>query len=389
MAERLPDRADAWFELGDAQLHEGAVVELDSSIDRAKQSFGRALALDSSFALAIEHLLFIAYDKDDTSAVRGLTKLYLAHDSLGDRSDFYRWRSAVALGDSTAVAQLRARFPSMSDQAIRFIISSAQEDGVGVADAMLADSLLQARAATEVERHSAQGVHGILALNLGRPTAPPLPGAYVPVDNAVFADGDTMLALPAVREIRARPKPPVGTLSYSQWELAAWDLMHGNVGTAAEFSRRFRAHAPPVLNESGYDDDVILAPGLLDAWAAVITRSASAGPLLNRLDSLLATGPRSNLVDGGNLILGRLFISLGQPERALRALQRVNHYLQSPYGSNTVRLARARAAAAAGQKEEAIGSYQVYLALRTNPDPRLLPQRDSARAELKALVNGK
>ena len=387
LAERLPDRADAWFELGDTQLHGGALVELDSSIDRAKQSFGRALALDSSFALAIEHLLFIAYDRD-TSAVRGLMALYLDHDSLGDRSDFYRWRSAVALGDSTAVVQQRARFPAMSDQAIRFIIASAQEDGVGVSDAVLADSALQARAATEAERRAVQRVHAILMLNLGRPTAPPAPGAYVPVDNALFADGDSMLALPAVREIRARPKTADGELSYHQWELAAWDLMHGDVSTAAQFVAGFRTHGPPELHY-GNEDDAILAPGLLEAWAAVTTRSASAEPLLHRLDSLLATGPRSNLVDSGNLILGRLFMALGQPERALRALRRVLHHVGGPYGTNTVRLARARAAAAAGQKEEAIRSYQVYLALRTNPDPRLVPQRDSARAELKALVGGK
>ena len=124
---RLPDRADAWFELGDVQLHSGALVDLDSSIDLAKQSFGRALALDSSFALPIDHLLFIAYSRRDTSAVRQLSVLYLAHDSLGDRSGFYRWRSALALGDSAGVARQRAQFSVLSNQSIRFIIASAQE----------------------------------------------------------------------------------------------------------------------------------------------------------------------------------------------------------------------------------------------------------------------
>jgi len=387
-AQRLPDRADAWFELGDMQLHGGALVDLDSAFDLAKQSFNRALALDSSFALPIDHLLLIAYSRSDTSAVRRLTALYLVHDSLGDRSAFYRWRSALALGDSASVARQRSQFPSSSRQALVRIIASAQEDGVGVGDAVLADSVSRARAATERERRSAQLVHGILMLNLGRTTAPPFPGLIVPIDNALFSDGDTMLALPGVREIRGRLRTAHPPTWLEQWELACWDMMHGDFRTAREIAADFRAHVPPELREDGLGDDVILAPGLLDAWAGVHAHSANAELLLRQLDSLAATGPSTNFSESAAILLGRLFSALGQPERALRALRRVDHFGQNPYASNTIRLARARAAVAAGQKEEAIASYRIYLALRANPEPRLVPQRDSARAELAGLVGG-
>ncbi len=384
-ARRLPDRADAWFELGDMQLHAGGQVDLDSAFDLAKQSFSRALALDSSFALPIDHLLLIAYSRSDTSAVRRLTALYLVHDSLGDRSAFYRWRSALALGDSASVARLRPQFPALSDQSLRFIIASAQEDGVGVGDAVLADSVLRSRAASEPERQSVQLVHGILMLNLGRSTAPPIGGLGVPIDNALFSDGDTLLALPAVREIRARLKTPHPPVWYHRWELACWDLMHGDSTTARAFVADFRAHVAPDLRANG-DDDAILAPGLLDAWTETHTHSAKAEPLLRQLDSLFGTGPISDYREEDAILLGRLFSALGQPEQALRALRRVDHFLQWPYASNTTRLARARAAVAAGRKEEAIQSYRIYLALRSDPDPRLVPQRDSARAELAGLL---
>lgn len=387
-AQRLPDRADAWFELGDLQLHSGALVDLDCAIDLARRSFSRALALDSSFALPIDHLLFIAYSQQDTAAVRRLTTLYLAHDSLGDRSAFYRWRSAIALGDSAGVARLRARFPALPDQAIKFVIASAQEDGVGIGDALLADSVLRSRAATEAERHSVQVLHGILMLNLGRPTAPPLDGAFVPIDNALFSDGDTMLALESVREIRARLKTAHPPAWNEQWELACWDMMHGDFSTARGIAADFRAHVPPELRAPGVTDDTLLAPGILEAWSEVHAHSAKAAPLLRQLDSLLGSGPATEYGEAHAILLGRLFSELGQPERALRALRRVSHFLQFPYATNTIRLARARAAVAAGQKEEAIEDYRVYLALRTNPEPRLVPQRDSARAELAALVGG-
>jgi tetratricopeptide (TPR) repeat protein len=164
--------------------------------------------------------------------------------------------------------------------------------------------------------------------------------------------------------------------------------MHGDVSTARRIVADFRAHTSPELRDEGDKDDRTLALGLLDAWIAIRGNSANAGPLLRQLDSLAATGSNASFAEENTILLGRLFSALGQPERALRALRRMSHFLQWPYARSTLRLARARAAEATGQKEEAIESYRIYLALRSNPDPRLMPQRDSARAELAKLVGG-
>jgi hypothetical protein len=45
-------------------------------------------------------------------------------------------------------------------------------------------------------------------------------------------------------------------------------------------------------------------------------------------------------------------------------------------------------AAEAGDREGAMRAYQNYLLLRPNPDPPLIPQRDSVKAELAALTYG-
>ncbi len=388
VASRLPDRADAWFELADLQLHAGAVAGLDSFLLFAKRRLGRALALDSSFALPIDHLLYVAYTEHDTAAVRRLTTLYLASDSLGDRAGFYRWRSAVALGDSAGVARLKSRMSALPDQALHHVIASAQEDGIGVEEALLADSVLRSRAVTEEERRAVQLVHGVLMLNLGRATEPPLAGMLVPIDNALFADGDTMRALPSVQAIRARLNTAHRPPWYELWELACWDLSHGDFSGEKRMAAAIRAGVPPELRLTDQADDATLVPDILDAWAAVHAGDPHAGALVRGLDSLVATGPRSFNREAYALILGRLFSILGQPDRALKALRRVEHFVQAPYAINTIRLARARAAVAAGATEEAIKDYRIYLALRSNPVPRLVAQRDSARSELAALAGG-
>ena len=222
-------------------------------------------------------------------------------------------------------------------------------------------------------------------LNLGRPTAPPLPGTVVPIDNALFADGDTMPALSAVREIRARLTSPHPPAWQERWELACWDLMHGDFSTARGVVADFRAHTPPEFQDQSAEGAEILAPGLLEAWIAIHGTSANDGAMLRHLDSLAATGRDVSSIEENTLLLGRLFSTLGQPERALKALRRVTHFLQVPYARSTLWLARARAAVAAGKKAEAIEAYRIYLALRSDPAPRLVPQRDSARAEVARL----
>ena len=391
-ARRLPDRADIWFTLGDLQLHAGALIDLDHHVDLAARSFERALALDSSFALPIDHLLFAAYFRNDLAKVRRLMRLYLARDSLGDRIGYYRWRSAVAEGDSAAVARVRAGFPSLTDQELLFIITMPQSDGVGLGDARLADSILTTRAATEDERSNAQFHHALLQLTLGRPTSSPIaPLKGASIDNALFSDGDPAAAAAAAEAIgRAGPLrgPPPDLFRWiDRWELAGWEIAHGNAGAARSIPAELRAHLPTTENRRGFEDDSTFAPLMLETLLAVGDRSPKAEALVEKADSIAAMGPNTFFIQEASMLLGRMFIALGKPARAFQAFSRNELYTQEPYSTSTMALARARAAVAAGQPQEAISAYRLYLALRSDPGPRLVPQRDSARRELTALVS--
>lgn len=389
LVRRLPDRADAWFELGDMQLHAGPTVDMDSSLDYAARSLQRALALDSSFALPMDHLLFVAFARRDTAAIRQLRRMYTERDSLGDRAAFILWRSAVALGDSAEVRRQRARFGEIRLLPLGMLINLIQNDGVGVGDAELADSILIAKSATNEERAGARLVHGVLRLNLGRSTSNPVSLFSAPIDNALFSDGDTIPAGVIARQLRAagplRNKIPSYDDWIDRWELACWDLAHGQPETARAVIPELMTHLPREIRNGDLPGDSALAPGILEAWIAVETGAANARMLVDRVDSIAATGAVTELDLSAVLLLGDFYSRLGAPLRALRALRRTQRYLQNVYSRATILLARARVAAKAGARDEAIDAYEAYLRLRSNPDPRLIPQRDSARTELAGL----
>lgn len=393
VVRRLPDRADAWLELGDAQLHFGALADLDSSLGYAARSLGRAVALDSSFALPMDHLLLIAYQNEDTIAIRKLMRLYVAHQTLGERMGFFRWRSALALGDSGTLRQIRQELPGLPDESLYWIVGLPEQDGLGLEDAIRGDSVLTARAATDAERGTAAFIHGSLMLNLGRPSrVSPADNPFGDLDDALFGDGVHGAA--AARSLRGRGalrRPATGFDEWlGRWMLGCWDLTQGDTAGARSILAELRRFPPAAAAwNTTNGTDSLLAPLLLESWLAVEQHSANASALVDRLDSLAATGPSTWLLQETPLLLARMFLTLDQPEQAVRALRRQGRLLPAQYMAYRapLALARARAAARASLTTEAIESYQLYLALRFHPEESLVPQRDSARAELARLVS--
>ncbi len=396
---RFPDRADAWFELGDLQLHAGPQMDLDSSRVIARRSLERALALDSTFALPIDHLLLIGYADGDTAWVRRLYTLYQAHDSLGDRAGFYQWRTAVALGDSGGLPAIRARFPRMPDPSLFWIISIPQYDGIGLGDAALALQALTARAATAAQREDAARYARRYAFNRGHPaegahfrSGPEAGDGSGPVIDALWWDGDTVAgAAGAALLERAVAKPTARITTAEQWSagwyLTAWQIARGELGRAESQLRSLRSGFPADW-PTGAAVDRDFAPLVLEAWLAAAERRSDAPVLLTRLDSALAVSPNSAFYDEANLTLGRLLEASGARERAYRAYGRIS-VAPGPFVRlrSTFLRQHARLGAALGHRDEAISDYRVYLALRSEPDARLIPARDSARAELARLLS--
>jgi hypothetical protein len=121
-----------------------------------------------------------------------------------------------------------------------------------------------------------------------------------------------------------------------------------------------------------------------------VNQRADRASTLNRLDSLLATGPSWNAdvqyVDFGNLAVARLREEQGDLPGALAAIRRRSYEWWMPTFLSTYLREEGRLAALTGDRAGAIRAYQQYLALRSNPEPAVRPETDQVRTQLATLL---
>ena len=116
-AQANPQRAETWYELGDAYFHNGALVGLDNPIRLAADAFQRGWTIDSAngtdsltsglspiIAEPLSHMVEIAQISGDTASVRRLVASRLGTDSTSVSGWYLRWHRAIALGDSARSA---------------------------------------------------------------------------------------------------------------------------------------------------------------------------------------------------------------------------------------------------------------------------------------------
>jgi hypothetical protein len=135
-------------------------------------------------------------------------------------------------------------------------------------------------------------------------------------------------------------------------------------------------------------DNRRLCASVLEAALAVSSRRADAPARVAYADSLFIFSSVS-VYWYYTLVVARLHVALGDPAAALHILRRrwvgvgenAAIALLSPGMREEGRLAEM-----IGDTAGAIRAYRHYLSLRANPEPALVPQRDSVRATLGALL---
>jgi tetratricopeptide (TPR) repeat protein len=386
-----PDNAEAWYEFGDHLYHWGELVGIPDAHLRASQAFARSLALDSSFAPALEHGMSLALALGDTAGARkGLARM-LRVDSSSGGAAAQRWGLAMALGDSAG-----RRDALRSDSLVGPLML-----GIGIslglplqdADAVLRTN--RARAVTARQQSWSHLYSHVNSIITGWPSrAIPLP-ASLPEPfrlsflylSGRFADGDSAAGAAAGATLEkgiGSPLPADADAAAARYTGGQRAFDGGRIGAAQRAVADLRSvHAPP---DSAWLLEVPAAYALLlEAQLAAKRRSPELPKLLGQLDSALVDASFMPFTLPGNLIASRLFEEQGDLPRALAAIRRRVFDLVSAPVYVTYHREEGRLAALNGDREGAIRAYRRYLALRSGAEPRLQPQVAQVRAELEAL----
>ena len=422
-----PDQTERWYELGDFYFHEGHYLEIDSAQRRAAAAFRRSAALDSGTA-PLGHLLEIAVLDDNTAEVKHLAPLYLARDKTGELLGLYRWRIAQGLHDDSALTALRGQYRQMGLPSLWRIMNYAVLDGRRMEDAESAAVAIRAKAGRSSDWQRSKTYLHAFEINRGHPlkalgdTARSDEDEYAPhtalyerVLDALYGDGDSMNAGQAARELeRAALRPASGgtdARTVAQTDLCVatlWRLNHSELGGAAQAIARLRSRGQGDSPAARTTNTVCSA--LLEAKLEAASRSAGAGAALDRLDSMMRSGPGGQrngppvsftlspayvrttvgispvgFEDFANLEVARLRERQGDLRAALAAVRRRAYtYHLTDYLATHLREA-GRLAALTGDTSAAVSAYRHYLALRSDPEPAVRPGVEAVRAELMKL----
>ena len=400
-----PDRADAWYLLGDHIFHYGWVLNVPNPEERALESFRRASEIDSTYVVGYVHALPLSLSLGDTADARRFERLRLAADTSRYWYVLHRWQKAYVLGDS---ARAHAIADSIDlSQYVYGMDQVAFYDGTGTSDvrrgidtALKKENSDQSRRAIERLAHDFELVSGRPSSALAHLLASgdSATDANIPileVRDALIADGDTTAARDAVRALARWEAGPIASDSARRANqraatrvLEPWRLAHGDTSQTRRSIDRLRAIAHPLTGARKTEADVEIAA--IEAMHADVAHSPDLRAITLHLDSLLRVLDYATANPGRtsfeNLIAARLLEKVGDTRGALAAARRrTDAWVQNnPYLATQLH-EQGRLAALAGEREEAIRAYRHYLAFRTDVDPALRPQVEAVRRELTQL----
>jgi Protein kinase domain/Tetratricopeptide repeat len=395
LAERFvqvaPDNPEAWYELGDELYHFGPLIGIADAHQRASQAFVRALALDSTFAPALEHGSSVALSLGDTVGARKALDRMLRVDSTSGRVASQQWEFAMAVGDSVG----RAKALGNEKLVAPFVVSIGLSAGLPLQDVDFVLRRNRASAATAQEQSWVQRISHSNSIITGWPSrAVPLLEFEPQAERLSvlyfewrYAGGDSAIGAAAGATLESAIGTPVSSVpgaSAGRYAGGLHALERGRLDRAERALADLRN--PRVAADSGWLREVPAAYALLlEAQLAGKRHSPELPKLLGRLDSTLVNPSFFPFATIGNLTVSRLYEEEGDLPRALAAIRRRMFDLYSSPMIVTYHREEGRLAAMNGDRKGAMSAYRRYLALRSGAEPRLQPQVVQVRGELDAL----
>jgi len=214
------------------------------------------------------------------------------------------------------------------------------------------------------------------------------------IDDALFQDGDTAAAGADVRVLSqlAASTTPADSVAdairtRAACRLGFWAMSHGDVPAARRWAEKVRTVR--LKRQDVYtDDDRAICGGLLGAWLARGGGGPESAALLERVDSIYLASDVAVDYPVTNIVTARVREAAGDLTGARHAIGRVGIGLVvSPEFRSTYLREQGRLALAAGDTAAAVTALRRYVALRSDPEPSLRAETDSARALLASLLS--
>jgi tetratricopeptide (TPR) repeat protein len=404
-AEVAPHRAEAWHIAGVYLFWLGQMIGYPAWQSRADDALRRALAFDSTAALTLDFLMRLTAQARDREAIRRYARLYLTNNPAAYNADFVRWLAAVMLEDDAALAAARRRLVTMTHFNLRAIVDQSVALGISLEDAdtaarLYADSLSRATARITaivpflLNRGRPDGARRLLATahdGFGQNADVGL--LEFRIYAALFWDGDSSEAMTAAQSIEAyldgtpAPRGHVWDRQTASCALAHWRLAIGDLAGAEAALARIRPLSRAA--ESYPIESTPVCAAALEAELAAAHGRPNAHAALVRLDTLLRAGSslRWLVPIVGNVIAARLYEERGDPQYALAIIRRRTSWVNQLL--STQLREEGRLAALLGDYAGAVRAYRHYLALRSDPEPKLRRDVERVRAELQRLELGR
>jgi len=379
---QLPESPEAHYALGDYLYHSAGANNVVDAMAQARDEFERSLALDTQ-ATVLGHLLDLGLYFADTARLRRYWPAYDRAQGSGPDATAYGIVIAERTGDSALAAAMERRTARIDYDRLQV---ASQAAGVSV------DSLAQrydrlVPAADEAERAERDWTRAYSLLALGRPSAVRAmrdrtrdPNVTVNLDlvllfSALFGGGDSAEAARAAARLGSVTRADSADQAGAICARVLWEV---HAGGAPRYDPAFLVRHRWRLCAASLD--------LLLAWRAT---APDLDAKLATTDSLLRWDIANISVESHefeHLILVRLWESRGHLDRAVSAVRlHLNGVGISGWSQAINAREEGRLAALVGDTTGAVRAYRRYLDFRRDPEPALIPQRDSVRAELARL----
>jgi DNA-binding SARP family transcriptional activator/tetratricopeptide (TPR) repeat protein len=340
-----PDTPTAWYEYGDRLFHVGASIGLANPFDEAKVAFDKAVALDSSYVLALGHLIEVSMIKRDTAAVRRYAKLYESAGVKADFRPFVEWRLATFFGDAKRLAEIHEHVAEYSTASLHRIAGMAQVENVDLPFGMNVLRVLEGRrdmpmfefdAAVRLHDRAVNDRNWVLAEEaLKKIASIGVNMSYfmdiVSVDalrltDIVLGGADTVKVgeiLTRLERSAVKQGPaPVDAPRYlgENCALGLWYASRDSV--RAQVMRERLAQIRPSKEADKFPANAAVCVAAINAELAAAHDAPNAKPMIDKLDSLSAVGIQSYGMGFGNFETARLYAKIGDRRNASRAVRR-------------------------------------------------------------------